>query len=109
MTEGRCCLHKFRLPKNILLVGCSQSGKTEFIKRLLLEREEVFDPQPTRVIYCYTAWQNGYDQLQVALGDAVDFRTDIPTKEELAEMWDESRVETLLVLDDKMTFLVRPL
>ena len=104
MMEG-VCTHRFKLPKNILLTGCSQSGKSQFINRLLLEKEKVFHPTPQRVIYCYTAWQPCYDDLQSALADTVVFRTDIPSTQELTDLWEQQKVETILVLDDKMSSL----
>lgn len=96
---------KISLPKNFLIVGSTQSGKTQFIKRLLLNADEVFTLPVERVIYCYGAWQPAYDELQAHFGDVISFRSDIPSKEELTEIWEEKGGETLLILDDKMTSL----
>ena len=95
----------FSLPRTMLIVGATQSGKTQFIKRLLLEREAMFTPVPDRIIYCYTVWQEAYDELERILGEKIEFRTDVPPKEELIEIWNKKGGETLVVIDDKMSLL----
>lgn len=95
----------FDLPKSFLVVGATQSGKTEFIKRLLLHHGIMFNPPPKKIIYVFSIWQDKYQEIEDALGDIVQFRTDIPSKEELCQLWEEYRCETLLILDDKMSSL----
>lgn len=90
------------LPKNFLIAGSTQSGKTHFIKRMLLEAESLFFPKFDRIIYCYGAWQPMFDELQYQLGAMIQFRTDIPSKEELTKIWQEKGGHTMLILDDKM-------
>jgi len=89
---------KFELPLNILVAGPTKCGKSEWIKRLILEADEIFQPVPARIIYCYSVWTDGYDELE----DKVEFRKDIPSNQELREWWVENRAETLLILDDLM-------
>ena len=105
MEDYNQCVIPFDLPKTVLIVGASQCGKTFFIRRLLLEYKQMFKPEPKKIIYCYTAWQDKYDELEKELGDMVDFRTDIPSKDELTKIWQETHSETILVLDDKMSSL----
>lgn len=93
---------KFALPKNILVVGSTQSGKTEFVKRLLLDSKRNFNPDISKIIYCYGAWQPAFETLETALGGLIQFRSDIPGKEELMLLWREIKGEIILVLDDKM-------
>lgn len=93
----------FTLPKNFLIVGSTQCGKTQFIKRLIMEKDAMFKPVPERVIYCYSAWQPAYEEMENALGAKIDFRTEIPERKELESLWKEEGGETLLVLDDKMS------
>lgn len=95
----------FNLPKNMLVVGSTQSGKTEFVKKLLLNAERVFTPKVHKIIYCYSAWQPSFETLETSLGDLIQFRTDIPGKDELTELWQEVQGEIILVLDDKMISL----
>lgn len=100
--QERCSKIDIDLPKNMLIAGSTQSGKTHFVKRLLLESERVFKPRIDRIIYSYGAWQPIFDELLAHFGDMIEFRTDIPSKEELTKLWQEQGGETLLVLDDKM-------
>lgn len=95
-------LTQFALPKNILVVGSTQAGKSYFVNKLLTQYKEMFTPAVNKIIYCYTVWQDKFDDLETCLGDMIEFRTDIPTKEELMEIWKKTRGETILVLDDKM-------
>ncbi|NJL55212.1 hypothetical protein HC928_08510 [bacterium] len=105
MTVYTGTLSRFELPKNMLVVGASQSGKTHFLKKLLTHNEEMFTPHVSKIVYCFSVWQEKYEQLEHALGDLIEFRTDIPTKDELVQNWQDNRSETLLVLDDKMACL----
>lgn len=98
-------LTRFELPKNILVVGASQTGKTHFVKKLLMHHTSMFRPEVNKIIYCYTVWQQKYEELESALGELIEFRTDIPTKEELLQIWQDRHSETILVLDDKMSSL----
>ena len=88
----------FQTPMTFLIIGRSRSGKSEFLKKLILEADTMFQPPPSRILYCYSVWTDGYEELV----DRVEFRKDIPTNEELTEWWRENRKETLLVLDDFM-------
>lgn len=96
---------KIKLPKSFMLVGGSQSGKTWLLKEMLLKKDDLFDPPPKQVIMCYTAWQDIYDELQTDLQEAIIFRTDIPSKDELQDIYDKDPGHRMLVLDDKMSVL----
>lgn len=96
-------LKQFELPKNILIAGCSQAGKSYFIKELLLHHSSMFKPGVNKIIYCFSVWQDKYDELEKLLGNMIEFRTDIPTKDELVQIWQDTKRETILVLDDKMS------
>lgn len=103
MDKG-CSDLRIRLPKNILLAGATQTGKTVFISQLLKQNGAVFSPEYKHVIYCYGAWQKIYDDLQTSLGDRIVFRQDIPSKEELIEASERAKKEhIILVLDDKIS------
>ena len=106
MTEPEnACLIPFKLPQNISVQGSTQAGKTEFVKRLLLNYKTMFTPQVNKVIYVYSVWQDKFDHLESTLGDIIEFRKDIPSKEYLTGLWEKTRAHTLLVLDDQMSNL----
>lgn len=44
---------KFRLPAAMVLSGPSSSGKTTFLAKFLDHYEELIDPVPTDILYCY--------------------------------------------------------
>ena len=92
----------FSLPTCFLFAGYSQSGKTYLLKNMLLNMDAVFNPAPHRVIYVYTIFQDAYRELEKNLGDRIQFRTDIPTKEELVQYYEETGMSTMLCLDDKL-------
>jgi hypothetical protein len=100
---------QFDLPKNMMIVGSTQSGKTQFVNRLLLNHRNAFKQSVALIIYCYGAWQPALDELESGLGDLVDFRPDIPSSEELVSIRRDKvgpeGGEIVLVLDDKMNSL----
>ena len=71
MTSVQGSLTQFELPKNILVSGSSQAGKTFFVKNLLLHHDEMFKPQVNKIIDCFSIWQDKYEELETALGDLI--------------------------------------
>ena len=98
------CAIPFQLPQSAILAGCTQSGKTRFMQKLLLNSDKMFTPKPERVIFCYTAWQPAYDVIENHWKDKIYFTTTIPSKDELM-MFSEDLCPSLLIIDDKMTQL----
>ena len=47
----------FKSPANILIAGCSQSGKTYFTQDLLIFKERLFVNPPQNIIIFYREWQ----------------------------------------------------
>ena len=45
---------RFRQPSNILISGPSQSGKSNFIYKLLLYKNQLINPIPKTIIYVYS-------------------------------------------------------
>ena len=45
---------RFRQPSNILISGPSQSGKSNFIYKLLTYKKQLINPIPKTVIYVYS-------------------------------------------------------
>lgn len=78
-------------PSTCLVAGPTGSGKTNFVRRLL--RHEMFTPAPSRVIYCFGAWQQAFEEMT-----NVDFIDGLPG--ELHEVRD-----ALIIIDDLMNEL----
>lgn len=53
---------KFIHPSTWIVAGPSQSGKTHFTYRILTEN--VIEPSPNRIIWCYSIYQPLYDVLK---------------------------------------------
>ena len=63
---------KFNHPTSAILVGPSNVGKTQWLLSLIQQRDEMFTPTVTRVIYCYMAFQEIFDR-SLKNGDGVEF------------------------------------
>ena len=96
---------KFNNNSNIVISGCSGSGKTCFVKRVLQHLPDMFETVPTLIIYCYNTWQEIFDDIS-NLGVSLLFTRDIPTEGELGDLT-EGHPHSLLICDDKMEQLMR--
>lgn len=52
-----------KTPFTCVISGPTGSGKTEFIFRLINNREFITDIPPKEIIYCYGAWQDKFNQI----------------------------------------------
>lgn len=82
-----------------------QSGKTFWIKRLLLHNEQMFEEVPIRIIYCFRHWQKLYDEIQAALSSKVLFLAQIPTEDELIGLLSQEQ-DSLQLTDSRHVVLV---
>ena len=73
----------------------SKSGKTEFVKRLVENRQWI-SPPPEKIVWCYREWQPAYDSLR----ENVHFIRDIPEDDETLVADLDTR--HLLIFDDMM-------
>lgn len=95
----------FKHPFTCIIAGPTQSGKTEFTKKLLRHSELYVKPPPERVLWCYGQLNKSQiDQIRDAwnaraiYGREVEFVEGIPSPE--TEF--DTNQNTLLVLDDLM-------
>lgn len=88
------CDLRFACPFNLLVAGSSQTGKTEWVRRLLEKAEELYSLKPGPFIFYYREWQPIFD-----LMPNVEFRQGMPTMEDLKEV---SRQNATIVIDDLM-------
>jgi septin family protein len=75
-------LLKFETPTSMFIVGPSNSGKTFFIKRLLEMSSGMFKAPPSRIYFCFSVWQELYDQMSKNVPN-IHFRKGLPSMEEL--------------------------
>ena len=91
---------KFEDFSNIIVSGCSNSGKSSWVHRLIKHASKMFVTPPSKVIYVYKHWQSLYDDLkQNATG--VEFRDKLPTEDELKSLLEKHK-HCVLVADDMM-------
>ena len=90
----------FRHPCNLFISGPSGSGKTHFVKRLIEYRDNVFQPVPTHIVWCYKEWQTVYAQLQEQEGEHITFVQGIPEDEE--DLVSQVHIPHLLIFDDML-------
>ena len=86
-------------PFTALICGPTQSGKTQFVKRLLKERESMISPSPDNIIWCYGEYQPAYTELTTQI-PAIRFAEGIPS--DLNSMISPHQTN-LLIIDDLMT------
>ena len=85
---------------NVVLQGPSSSGKSEFVKKVIEQREHMFFTLPTRIIYVYSNYQSIFDDLRSTISD-ITFTRNIPGEPDLIRLT-QGHQHTLLILDDKI-------
>ncbi len=88
----------FKRPFCMMVAGPSQCGKTWFVKELLEFDEMRILPKPKRIIYCYKAWQNNFENLKKTI-PTIEFYEGI--QEDILTSIISSD-EALVILDDLM-------
>ena len=93
---------KLKHPFSMILAGNRRTGKTQFIKRVLLERERFITPAVEHVIWFYAAPQwDVFNELQAAMNDGVEFVRGLP--ENINDEYLNAKYGgKLIVLDDLM-------
>ena len=76
---------------NMLISGQTQSGKSVFTAKLLMNCDKLFVDKPTCIFYYYRHWQELYHHLEEILGDRIRFKSTLPTEQELLTDLDELR------------------
>jgi ABC-type proline/glycine betaine transport system ATPase subunit len=54
---------RFKTPANFYISGQSQSGKSYLVRSMLRHAEELFNPVPTKIIYCYGIYQKEFEEM----------------------------------------------
>jgi hypothetical protein len=87
-------------PFTCIVAGCTQSGKTVWVKSLLEKAQKTISPPPQRIIWCYGQWQPSYfDMLGTMPG--IEFNKGIPDDIDNEDYLDVSQ-RNLIVWDDLM-------
>lgn len=87
----------------ISISGTTGSGKTTFVRKLIQNMSEMFEPvTPRRVLYCYGVYQNEY-QVMESRFPFVTFQKGLPSDSDIEEL---SGDHNLIVIDDLMNELI---
>lgn len=93
---------RLKHPCTGLLAGGTGSGKTQFSKRLVENRDVMFDTTFKRIVWHYTEWQKAYEDLRDA--HHVEFVEGVPSLQDFS--YNEG--PTLLIIDDLQDELKNP-
>ena len=85
----------FKSPFSISISGTTGAGKTTWIYKLLKHKEDMIEPAPKHILYCYGIWQELYAEMDEKLA-YVNFKEGLPSMEEVKNMSPHS----MIVLDD---------
>ena len=94
----------FKHPSNILIVGPTGAGKTQFLSKCL--ERGLFQPRPTRIIWIYGEWQETYDEAlgmsKIGILAPIEF---VKNEQDYTALYASlQRTErNLLILDDQMS------
>jgi hypothetical protein len=89
----------FEHPFNAIVNGPTGSGKTELVKKIIQNIDELMEPPPDRIVWYYGEYQPA---LESALGHLVDFREGCPTMSDFEVAGGDQEGPTLVIIDDLM-------
>ena len=90
----------FQHPMTMNVCGPTCSGKTTWLKQLLLNAGKMIQPRPHNIFWFYKRWQPIYTELRKKLNN-IKFIQGIPPTLKNAKIFDE-RIPTLFNFDDLM-------
>ena len=89
----------FKHPANILISGPGGSGKTQFTKKLIEYKHDLFNIVPEKIVWCYKEWQSTYNLLKES-EDSITFIEGIPNDED--EIVADTSIPHLVIFDDML-------
>ncbi|KAK6171702.1 hypothetical protein SNE40_018141 [Patella caerulea] len=82
---------RLKSPFTCMISGPTQSGKSQLVRRLILELPQVVDHPILRIVWCYGVWQPLYEELAGIVEFVEGLSVSLNPKE-----------RTLLIIDDLM-------
>ena len=83
-------------PSTFLLSGCTGSGKTFFIMKMIANSSQMFEHSPEKIYYFYSIWQPIFDRFHTE--NKVTFISGLPNEEKIKEIANEKH--NLIIIDD---------
>ena len=87
----------FTHPFTCIISGPTMSGKSFMLKKILEHGDILIQPPPEKIIYCYKAWQPGFDNLKNQI-TSIQFNEGIIDLDTI-----DSNAVNIIVFDDLMT------
>lgn len=88
-------------PFTACISGPTSSGKTEFVKKLLINADLMIDKKITEIIWCYGEAQVLHNKIKEATNIPIQFFAGIPDINEISQ--ECSNDPKLIILDDLMS------
>lgn len=85
--------------------GQTGAGKTQLIRRLLQNKSDMFDPEPSQVLYCYGVYQKAFDEMQQEM-PFIQFHCGLPTPAIVNEFSHPTDTR-VIICDDLMEQMVK--
>ena len=66
IQKFKSCLSEsivFNTHFTMIVSGATMTGKTEWVTRLLAQKENMMIPVPKKVLFCYKCWQPSYTEM----------------------------------------------
>ncbi|KAK3106066.1 hypothetical protein FSP39_011921 [Pinctada imbricata] len=90
---------KFQHPFTMIVAGPTMSGKTTWVKDLLILNQVMIKPSPTRIIWLYKRWQPMYDVIKKMIHPPVHFIQGLPSNIQHNDFINPKEYN-LLIMDD---------
>jgi hypothetical protein len=90
---------RFKTPANFYICGQSQSGKSYLVRSILYSLNDLFDPVPSKILYCYGEHQSVFDDMARTIPTISFIRGFPPCLYDLLEGYANS----LVIIDDLMS------
>ena len=99
-SPEKCQRFHFVHPFICMVAGMTGSGKTVWVQSLLQQAQNVIEPPPESIIWCYSQWQPAYSELLNTVPN-IEFVKGIPENLEQDSYFNDSK-GNLNVIDDQM-------
>lgn len=96
---------KFKFPFSLALIGGTMSGKTHLAWNILKNGSDMFEKEPSKIVYCYLEDQSIMKDMERSLPNFTTHQG-LPSKEDIKE-YAEGTEHLLLVLDDMVHLVTK--
>jgi len=96
----------FEGPSTFSISGTTGSGKTSWIKNLLIHKDKLFPENPPHnILYCYGVWQPLFEEMEQSIPN-ISFHRGSPSTEHIENI-SKNNHHNIIILDDLMQDVVK--